>query len=54
MEDEVRHILRDAAKDEPRSVQRLGSRIAAHFEGVGLTEDLPEIRETARAARLEK
>jgi len=44
MEDEVRHILRDAAKAERRSVRKLGSRIAARFKGGGLSADLPELR----------
>lgn len=52
MEEEVRHILRDAAKDESRKVGQLGSRIAARFARVGLTTDLPELRQPARAARL--
>jgi plasmid stability protein len=43
MEDEVRHILRDAAKAERRSVRKLGSRIAARFKGGGLSADLPEL-----------
>lgn len=46
MEDEVRHILRDAAKEERRSVRKLGSRIAARFKGAGLSADLPELRGT--------
>ena len=44
MEDEVRHILRDAAKDERRAVRKLGSRMAARFKTTGLTADLPELR----------
>ncbi|HLB88512.1 MAG TPA: hypothetical protein VJK29_12740 [Terriglobales bacterium] len=44
MEDEVRHILRNAAKEENRSVPKLGSRIAARFKKAGLTTDLPELR----------
>ena len=44
MEDEVRHILRNAASDNPRAVRKLGSRIAARFTSVGLTTDLPELR----------
>ena len=43
MEDEVRDILRNAAKGERRLVQKLGSRMAAHFRTVGLTSDLPEV-----------
>jgi plasmid stability protein len=51
MEDEVRHILRNAAKEESRPVRKLGSRIAARFKQVGLHGDLPELRGTpARAA----
>lgn len=46
MEDEVRHILRNAARDEGRPVCKLGSRIAARFSKVGLPADLPEARGT--------
>jgi plasmid stability protein len=44
MEDEVRHILRNAVKEENKPVARLGSRIAARFGKVGLRADLPELR----------
>ena len=44
MEEEVRHILRNAAKEENRPVPKLGSRIAARFKKAGLTVDLPELR----------
>ena len=44
MEEEVRHILRNATKEENRRVTRLGSRIAARFSKTGLTADLPELR----------
>ncbi len=44
MEDEVRHILRNAAKEENQPRPRLGSRIAARFGKAGLTTDLPELR----------
>lgn len=55
MEDEVRHILRNAAKEEHRAVRRLGSRIAARFKRLGLAADLPELRgRPARAAEFEK
>jgi plasmid stability protein len=55
MEDEVRHILRNAAKEESRPVRKLGSRIAARFKQVGLRGDLPELRGTpARAADFEE
>ena len=35
MEEEVRHILRNAANEENRPVARLGSRIAARFKSPG-------------------
>jgi antitoxin FitA len=44
MEEEVRHILRDAAKRGREPTRRLGSRIAARFAKSGLTQDLPELR----------
>ena len=44
MEEEVRQILRNAAKEESRPVGALGSRIAARFRKIGLTADLPEVR----------
>jgi plasmid stability protein len=51
MEDEVRHILRDAVKQEKRRKPRLGSRIAGRFRRAGLATDLPELRgEPARKA----
>ena len=43
MEDEVRHILRDAVKEEGRGPCRLGSQIAARFRRRGLAADLPEL-----------
>ncbi len=54
MEEEVSEILRDAVRDEVGTPAPLGSRIAARFAGVGLTEDIPELRsEQARPADLE-
>jgi len=44
MEDEVRHILRNAVQDGPRKVRKLGSRIAHRLQRAGLTSDLPEWR----------
>jgi plasmid stability protein len=44
MEEEIRHILRNAAKDSGRPIAKIGSRIAARFSGKGLTSDLPELR----------
>jgi len=43
MEEEIRHILRNATKDSGRPVTKLGSRIATRFSGAGLTTDLPEL-----------
>ena len=42
MEDEVRHILRNAVQERSGQVGRLGSRIALRFRRVGLSADLPE------------
>jgi plasmid stability protein len=44
MEDEIRHILRNAVRAEGRPARRLGTRIAARFRGVGLRTELPELR----------
>jgi plasmid stability protein len=44
MEEEVRHILRNAVKEQNQHVARLGSRIAARFAKAGLTAALPELR----------
>jgi len=44
MEEEVRHILRNAVKEQNQRLPKLGSRIAARFAKAGLTTDLPELR----------
>lgn len=44
MEEEVRDILRDAIKEEDRSGGGLGSEIAALFKGIGIDQDIPELR----------
>lgn len=49
MEEEVRQILRRAVISEPQERTRLGSRIAARFADVGLTEPLPELHGQAIA-----
>ena len=55
MEEEVRHILRNAVKEDNRPITRLGSRIAARFGKDGLTTDLPELRgQPVRAANFGK
>jgi plasmid stability protein len=55
MEEEVRHILRNAVKEQNQRVPKLGSRIAARFAKAGLTTDLPELRgQLARSAKFGK
>ena len=44
MEDEVRHILRDAVKRDYAVKAKLGTRIAARFATVGLDAELPQLR----------
>ena len=44
IEEEVCQILRTAVTEASPTRQRLGSRIAARFAGVGLLEPLPELR----------
>jgi plasmid stability protein len=52
MEEEVRHILRNAAKEPSRPITKLGSRIAARFSDTGLETALPELRgQKARPAK---
>lgn len=43
MEEEVRQILRRAVSVEGKARPKLGSRIAARFVGIGLTEPLLEL-----------
>jgi antitoxin FitA len=43
MEEEIRHILRNAVKESGRPINSLGSRIASRFSGSGLSTDLPEL-----------
>ncbi len=44
MEEEVRDILRDAAKEELVPSRGLGTEIASLFTRVGLDADIPELR----------
>ncbi len=44
MEEEVREILRSAARDKEQGVVRLGERISLRFRGIGLRAELPELR----------
>lgn len=55
VEDEVRHILRDAARDDRHPPRNLGSRVAARFKTLGLRAELPELRgQLARSAAFEE
>ncbi len=52
-EEEVREILRNAVRDEARPAEPLGRRLRALFAGIGLDEDIPELRgQPARPADL--
>ena len=54
MEEEVRHILRDAVKGSNQRA-KLGSRIAARFAKAGLSTDLPELHgQIAQSAEFDK
>lgn len=56
MEEEVRDILRTAAaaSDDHPWAEPLGARIARRFAGLGLCEDLPELKgQAARPADLD-
>ena len=54
-EAEVREILRNAVKDEGAARRPLGTRLRERFAGIGLDDDLPELRgEIAQPARLEE
>lgn len=44
LEAEIRDILRRAAMTEEKPEGGLGSEIAARFRGLGLKEDIPELR----------
>lgn len=44
-EEEVREILRNAVRAVDAPCEPLGSRIAARFAKVGLSEEIPELRD---------
>jgi antitoxin FitA len=44
IEEEVRQIIRNAVKNEIAPRKPLGSRLRERFGGIGLEEDLPELR----------
>ena len=51
MEEEARHILRNALKQANQPAPKLGWRIAARFARTGWTTDLPELHgQPARSA----
>ena len=43
MEEEIRHILRNAVKAQNQPVAGLGARMASRFARIGLTAELPEL-----------
>jgi antitoxin FitA len=43
-EEEVREILRNAVRDEGTAPARLGSRITSRFAGIGLDDEIVELR----------
>ena len=43
-EEEVREILRNAAMNEADSAVGLGTQLTEIFRGVGIEEDIPELR----------
>ena len=47
MEEEVRDILRTAAREEERPAKGLGSEISALFSKTGLRRPIPELRNLA-------
>jgi plasmid stability protein len=55
MEEEARHILRNAVRSENQPAPRLGSRIAARFAQATFPGELPELRgQSPRAPDLRK
>jgi plasmid stability protein len=54
-EEEVREILRNAVKGEGMQRKPLGSRLRDRFAGIGLENELPELRgEVAQPATFEE
>lgn len=43
-EEEVREILRNAVRDDAKVSAPLGRRLRALFAGIGLDDDIPELR----------
>lgn len=44
MEEEARDILRSALNKDQTPVRRLGTEIAEMFRGIGLEQEIPELR----------
>jgi plasmid stability protein len=54
-EEEVREILSNAVRHEGDAPIRLGSRMAGRFAGIGLEQNIPELRgESVRPATFEQ
>ena len=54
IEEEMRDILGNAVKGEESDLQPLGTRLKARFAGIGLDQDIPELRgQPARPADLD-
>jgi plasmid stability protein len=54
-EEEAREILRNAVRNVDDPPGRLGSRIAQRFDGLGLTEEIPELRgQSVQSAQLDE
>jgi plasmid stability protein len=53
-EEEVREILRNAVRDQDQAPAALGSRIAARFARVGLSNDIAELRGAVRPADFDR
>jgi plasmid stability protein len=54
MEAEIRDILRDAVKDEGSRRKGLGTAIAECFKGIGLDEDIPELKIKLRIPKFDR
>ena len=55
MEEEVRDILRNAVHERESDSGGLGKEIAALFHGIGLDEEIPELRgQTIKPPRFDK
>lgn len=53
-EEEVREILRNAVRDQDQAPAALGTRIAARFAKVGLSEDVAELHGAVRPAKFDR